>query len=62
MKYKGCNHKDAMWMKPAHLDHLLEMVNKFKQEKGHELVGVKKTWKKKRPLVSNLNVDEDTNP
>jgi hypothetical protein len=51
-----------MWMKLAHLDHLLEMVNKFKQEKGHELVGVKKTWKKKRPLVNNLNVDEDTNP
>ncbi len=47
MKYKGCHHKDTMWMKLAHLDHLLEMVNKFEQEKGHELARMQKTWKKK---------------
>jgi hypothetical protein len=48
-------------MKPNHLDHLPEMVNKFEQEWGHEL-GVKKTWKKKRnPLASGLGVDEDIN-
>jgi hypothetical protein len=29
VKYKGCHHKEAMWMKLAHLDHLFEMVNKF---------------------------------
>jgi hypothetical protein len=28
-------------MKPIHLDHLLEMVNKFEQEKGHKF-GVKR--------------------
>jgi len=33
-------------MKPNHLDHLPKMVNKFEQERGHEL-GVNKTWKKK---------------
>jgi hypothetical protein len=29
VKYKGCHHKEAMWMKLVHLDHLFEMVNKF---------------------------------
>jgi len=42
VKYKGCHHKEIMWMKPTHLDHFLEMVNKFEQEKGHKL-GVKRT-------------------
>jgi hypothetical protein len=37
------------------------MVNKFKQERGHKLARVKRTWKKKRPLASNLSVDEDIN-
>jgi hypothetical protein len=41
-------------MKLVHLDHLPKMVNKFKQEKGHEL-GVKRTRKKKRdPPTNNL--------
>jgi hypothetical protein len=39
-----------MWMKPAHLDHLLEMVNKFEQEKGHKFVGMQRTWEKKNHL------------
>lgn len=61
MKYKPCHHKEAVWMKPNHLDHLSEMVNKFEQEWGHEL-GVKKTSKKKRnPFASGLGVDEDIN-
>jgi hypothetical protein len=30
VKYKGCHHKEAMWMKPTHLDHLPKMINKFK--------------------------------
>jgi len=38
----GFHHKETMWMKSTHLDHLLEMVNKFEQERGHKL-GVKKT-------------------
>ncbi len=29
VKYKRCHHKDAVWMKHVHLDHLLELVNKF---------------------------------
>jgi hypothetical protein len=29
VKYKGCHHKEAIWMKFVHLEHLLEMVNKF---------------------------------
>jgi hypothetical protein len=36
------HHKEVVWMNPIHLDHLLEMVNKFKQERDHEL-GVKRT-------------------
>jgi hypothetical protein len=37
------------------------MVNKFEKEQGHKL-GVKKIQKKKRnPLASGLNVDEDIN-
>lgn len=61
VKYKPCHHKEAVWMKPNHLDHLPEMVNKFAQEWGHEL-GVKKTWKKKRnPFASGLGVDENIN-
>ncbi len=48
-------------MKPTHLDHLLDMVNKFKQERGHEF-GMKKTWKKKKdPPRNGLSVDEDIN-
>ncbi len=46
-------------MKLAHLDHLQAMVNKYEQERGHKL-GVKKTLKKKKdPLTSGLNVEED---
>ncbi len=49
-------------MKLAHLDHLPEMANKFEQEWGHKLA-VKRTQKKKKdPLTSGLNVDEDINP
>jgi hypothetical protein len=29
VKYKSCHHKEAMWMKPIHLDHLPKMINKF---------------------------------
>jgi hypothetical protein len=29
LKYKGCHLKEAMWMKPIHLDHLPKMINKF---------------------------------
>jgi len=61
MKYKGCHHKEVVWMKLAHVDHLLEMVNKFEQEWGLEL-GMKKIRKKKRnPPASSLSVDEDIN-
>jgi hypothetical protein len=42
VKYKGCHHKEIMWMKPIHLDHLSNIVAKFGQEGGHEL-GVKRT-------------------
>jgi len=34
-------------VKPSHLDHLLDLVAKFEQERGHEL-GVKRTTKKKK--------------
>jgi hypothetical protein len=37
VKYKGYHHKEIVWMKPAHLDHLLDMVAKFEQERGHKL-------------------------
>jgi len=47
VKYKGCHHKEAMWMKFAHLDHLSEMVNKFEQERGHKLI-MKRIWKEKK--------------
>ncbi len=42
VKCKCCHHKEIMWMKTIHLDHLSKMVNKFEQEKGHKL-GVKRT-------------------
>ncbi len=42
VKYKGCHHKEAIWMKPVRLDCLLEIVNKFEQEWGHKL-GMKRT-------------------
>ncbi len=45
-------------MKLVHLDHLQKMVNKFEQDRGHEL-GMKRTLKKKDPPTSGLNVDED---
>lgn len=41
VKYKGFHHKEDVWMKPIHLNHLPKMVNKFEQERGHEL-GIKK--------------------
>ncbi len=47
VKYKGCHHKEAVWMELVHLDHLLDMVSKFEQDRGHEL-GMKKTQKKKK--------------
>ncbi len=47
MKYKGCHHKELMWMKIAHLDHLQKMMNKFEQEKGNKL-GMLKTRKNKK--------------
>lgn len=43
----------------THFDHLLDMVNKFEQERGHEL-GVKK--EKKDPPTNGLNVDDGINP
>ncbi len=60
MKYKGYHHKEAVWMKPTPFNHLPKMVNKFEQEKGHELE-VKRTQKKKDPPTNNLSVDEDIN-
>jgi len=36
VKYKGYHHKETVWMKAAHLDHLLDMVAKFEQERGHK--------------------------
>jgi hypothetical protein len=33
-------------MKPTHLDHLLDTIAKFEQERGHKLV-VKITFKKR---------------
>ncbi len=56
VKYKGCHHKEVMWMKPTHLDHLLDIVVKFEQERGHKLV-VKRTLKKIAPKIG-LNVDD----
>jgi hypothetical protein len=48
-------------MQHVHMDHLLDMVNKFEQENGHKLE-MKKTWKKKNdPLANGHNVDEDIN-
>ncbi len=47
VKYKAYHQKEAVWMKLVHLDHLLDMVVKFEQEKGHELK-VKRTQKKKK--------------
>jgi hypothetical protein len=36
----------SQWMKPAHLDHLPKMVEKFEQECGHEM-GNKKSHNEK---------------
>jgi hypothetical protein len=36
IKYKECHPKEAVWVKHSHLDHLPNMVAKFKQERGHE--------------------------
>jgi len=61
VKYKGCYHKEVVWMKLANLNHLPKIVNKFEQGRGHKL-GMKKTQKKKRdPPTSSLSVDEDIN-
>ncbi len=38
--------KMSQWMKPAHLDHLPKMVEKFEQECGHEM-GNKKSHNEK---------------
>jgi len=54
-------------VKPSHLDHLLDMVAMFKQERGHEL-GLKRTIKKKKPQEeatqpqNGYNVNEGINP
>lgn len=42
VKYKGYHHKEVVWIKPMHLDHMLNMVAKSKHGRGHKL-GVKKT-------------------
>ncbi len=47
VKYKGYHHKEALWMKLTHYDHLLNMVANFEQKKGHKF-GVKRTKKKKK--------------
>lgn len=47
IKYKGCHHKEVVYMKLAHLNHLSNIVSKFEQDRGHEL-GMKKTRKKKK--------------
>ncbi len=47
VKYKGCHHKEVVWMKLVHLDHLSDMVAKCEQERGHAL-GMKKIQKKKK--------------
>ncbi len=39
---------------------LAKMMNKFEEERGHELE-VKRTRKKKDPLANNLSVDEKIN-
>jgi hypothetical protein len=61
VKYKGCHHKKLVWMKPIHLNHLLEMVNKFGQKRGSYTYNEKKT-KKKDPPTNGLSVDEGINP
>jgi hypothetical protein len=47
IKHNEFHPKEAVWVKPSHLDHLLDMVAKFKQERGHEF-GVKRITKKKK--------------
>jgi hypothetical protein len=47
IKHNECHHKEAVWVKPSHLDHLPDMVAKFKQERGHKF-GVKRITKKKK--------------
>lgn len=42
VKYKGYHHKEVVWIKPTHLDHMLNIMAKFKHGKGHKL-GMKKT-------------------
>ncbi len=44
-------------MKLNHLDHLPKMVNKFEQERGHEL-GVNRNLD---PPTNGSNADEDIN-
>ncbi len=58
MKYKGCHRKEVMWKKP---DHLLEMVNKFKQERESQTCNEEKL-KNKYPPTNGLSVDEGINP
>jgi hypothetical protein len=62
IKYEGSHYNEVVWIKLAHVDHKLDMVAKFEQEKGHEL-GIKKFWKKKNnPPTIGLNVDEGIKP
>jgi hypothetical protein len=51
IKWKGCHPKESQWVSLSHLNHLLEMVEKFEMEKGHEL-GRKKSHKKKMNGIS----------
>jgi hypothetical protein len=46
VKWKGCHSKKSKWVKPTHLNLLLEMIEKFEHERDHEM-GNKKMRKKK---------------
>jgi hypothetical protein len=61
VKYKGCYHKEAIWMKPTNPDHVPKIVNKFEQERGHKLRVKNVQKKKKDPHASGLNVNENIN-
>jgi hypothetical protein len=62
VKYKGCHHKEVMWMKPIHMDHLLETMNKFQQESESQIRNEENLKEKKDPFTNGLNVHECINP
>jgi hypothetical protein len=37
VKNKGYHSKNAIQVKPSHLDHMSKMVAKFEEKQGHEL-------------------------